>query len=262
MERKPKLTLVGAGPGDPDLISIKGVKALQDADVILYDALVDSVLLDYAKPDALKIHVGKRANNHSFSQQEINRLIVAHAFNHGHVVRLKGGDPFVFGRGQEEKEYAEIFNIETATVPGISSSTAVPASQGISLTKRGVNESFWVLTATTSNGQLSKDIELAAQSTATVVILMGVRKLPEIVELFTQEGKQDLPVAVIQNGTTVNEKYAVGTISTIVEKVANEKISTPAIILIGEVVADHKAFDEALLNLAENDIYSSKSIRR
>lgn len=262
MEKKPKLTLVGAGPGDPDLISIKGVKAIQEADVILYDALVDSVLLEYAQPDALKIHVGKRANNHRFTQQEINQLIVAHAFNDGHVVRLKGGDPFIFGRGQEEKEYAEIFNIEVAVIPGISSSTAVPASQGISLTKRGVNESFWVMTATTSNGQLSNDIAIAAQSTATLVILMGVGKLQEIVNIFKQEGKHDLPVAVIQNGTTINEKYAVGTVSTIVDQVVKEKIGTPGIILIGEVVADHKAFDDIRTDLLANDIYSIKNLRR
>ena len=121
----PKLTLVGAGPGDPELISIKGMKAIQQADVILYDALIDDTLLEYAKQDALKICVGKRSNNHLFKQEEINRMIVAYAFNYGHVVRLKGGDPFVFGRGQEEKNYAEIFDIPVSVVPGISSAIAV-----------------------------------------------------------------------------------------------------------------------------------------
>ncbi len=260
MNRKPKLTLVGAGPGDPDLISIKGMKAIQNADVILYDALVDSALLENAKEDALKINVGKRANNHRFTQQETNRLIVAHAFNDGHVVRLKGGDPFVFGRGQEEKEYAEIFNIEVEVIPGISSSIAVPGSQGIPLTKRGVNESFWVLTATTSNGQLSNDIELAAQSTATIVILMGIRKLPQIVELFKAQGKQNLPAIVIQNGTTEHEKFAIGTIDTIVNEVAKEEIGTPGIIVLGEVVRDHTSFEEELLDtLVEQGILSRKN---
>lgn len=242
----PKLTLVGAGPGDPELISLKGLKAIQQADVILYDALVDSVLLEEAKEDCVKIYVGKRANKHHFRQEEINRLIVAHAFNDGHVVRLKGGDPFVFGRGQEEKEYAEIFNIPVEVIPGISSSIAVPASQGIALTQRGVNESFWVLTATTSNGQLSNDIALAAQSSATVVMLMGVRKLPQIAELFIQAGKCDVPAIVIQNGTTKNERFALGTVETIVDEVAAKQIGTPGIIVIGEVVSSHKEFEAAI----------------
>ena len=258
MSREPKLTLVGAGPGDPDLISIKGVKALRDADVILYDALVDSTLLDYAKSSALKIYVGKRANQHRFSQQEINRLIVAHAFNDGHVVRLKGGDPFVFGRGQEEKEYAEIFNIKVDIVQGISSSIAVPASQGVALTKRGVNESFWVLTGTTSSGKLSNDVALAAQSTATVVILMGVRKLSEIVQLYKAQQKAKLPAIIIQNGTTKNEKYAIGTVETIVAEAEKEKIGTPGIIIIGEVVEDHKAFEKTFGN---SDLFVPQNIK-
>ena len=239
MKIEPKLTLVGAGPGDPDLISVKGMKAIQSADVILFDALIDIALLDYAKSDAIKIYVGKRANQHKFKQEEINRLIVAHAFNYGHVVRLKGGDPFVFGRGQEEKEYAEIFDIKVEVIPGISSSIAVPASQGIALTRRGVNESFWVVTGTTSEGKLSKDLELAAQSSATIVILMGIRKLPEIVALFQKHEKNNLPIAVIQNGTTHAEKHAIGTVRTIVEQVKNAGIGTPGIIVAGEVVGLH-----------------------
>ncbi len=242
MKFQPKLTLVGAGPGDPELISVKGMKAIQNADVILFDALIDIALLGYAKEDALKIYVGKRADQHKFRQEEINRLIVAHAFNYGHVVRLKGGDPFVFGRGQEEKEYAEIFDIEVEVVPGISSSIAVPGSQGIALTKRGVNESFWVVTGTTSDGSLSKDLKLAAQSSATVVVLMGIRKLPQISKLFKQNGKGNLPVAVIQNGTTHAEKHVVGTFETIVEQVIDAGIGTPGIIVAGEVVGSHTEF--------------------
>lgn len=247
MNKEPRLSLVGAGPGDPELISIKGMKAIQQADVILYDALIDGELLEFAKEDAIKIYVGKRANKHQYKQDEINRMIVAYAFNYGHVVRLKGGDPFVFGRGQEEKDYAEIFDIKVDVIPGISSSIAVPGNQGIPLTKRGVNESFWVITGTTSAGNLSKDIELAAQSSATVVVLMGVRKLPEIAALFERFGKSEIPVAVIQNGTTKQEKFVVGTMENIVEKVHSEKIGTPGIIVIGEVVADHKHFEENVL---------------
>ncbi|PCJ87847.1 MAG: uroporphyrinogen-III C-methyltransferase [Flavobacteriales bacterium] len=238
-----KLTLVGAGPGDPDLISVKGVKAIGAADVILYDALVDDDLLVYAKPSAKKIFVGKRAGKHSRSQTEINMLIVQYAFSHGHVVRIKGGDPFIFGRGHEEMEYAEAFGIEVKVVPGISSSTALPALQGIPLTKRGLNESFWVITGTTRSGELSKDIELAAQSTATIVILMGMRKLREIVSVFTGYDRSETPVVVIQNGSTSKEKIAIGTVDTIVEIAKKKKLSSPAIIVIGDVVGVHKQFN-------------------
>jgi uroporphyrin-III C-methyltransferase len=156
------------------------------------------------------------------------------------VVRLKGGDPFIFGRGSEEIEFVESFGIPTFVVPGISSSIAVPASQGISLTKRGVSESFWVITGTTSSRKLSTDVALAAKSTATVVILMGMSKLDEIVALFQNESKGEMPVAIIQNGTTPEEKVGIGTIDTIQETVAVNKLSSPAIIVIGEVVGDSK----------------------
>ena len=234
---KPKVILIGAGPGDPDLITVKGSKALANAHVVLYDALINRALLNYA-PNAIKIFVGKRKDFHSFSQDEINQLMVEKAFQYGNVVRLKGGDPFIFGRGAEEVEYIESFNIETEVIPGISSSMAVPASQGISLTKRGVSESFWVITGTTSKRKLSKDVGLAAQSTATVVILMGMSKLNEIVSIFKQFEKGDVPVAIIQNGTTKNEKSGLGTVNSILEVVKRNELSAPAIIVIGEVVKE------------------------
>ena len=233
----PKVTLIGAGPGDPDLITVKGVKALAKANVVLYDALINRELLKYA-PDAKLIFVGKRKGLHSYSQDEINELIVKSAFEFENAVRLKGGDPFVFGRGSEEIDYIESFGIETEVISGISSSMAVPASQGISLTKRGVAESFWVITGTTSERKLSKDVYLAAQSTATVVILMGMSKLPEIVSIFKKFNKKGVPTAIIQNGTTKSEKLGLGTIDTIEEVVAQKKLSSPAIIVIGEVVKE------------------------
>ena len=156
--KKPYLTLVGAGPGDPELFTLKGVKALSTADVVLYDALVNKDLLDYAPAKAQKVFVGKRAGKHSLKQEEINELIVEYAFNYGHVVRLKGGDPFVFGRGHEEIAYAAAFGIDSSVVPGISSSIAVPEMQKIPVTARGYSESFWVVTGTTKEGELSKDI--------------------------------------------------------------------------------------------------------
>ncbi len=239
---QPKLTLAGAGPGDPDLITAKAINALAKADVVLYDALVNPVLLNYTSPNVKKIFVGKRNGQHSLKQEQINNLIVDLAFTYGRVVRLKGGDPFVFGRGYEEIEYAESFNIETEVIPGISSSVGVPARAGIPVTHRGASESFWVITGTTKSGELSKDIALASQSTATVVILMGVNKLHEIVEVYKANGKQNLPIALIQNGTLPEEKIAVGTISTIEKIVREKQIGSPAVIVIGEVVKLHPEF--------------------
>lgn len=235
---QPKVTLVGAGPGDPDLLTLKGVKALAEANVVLYDALANEEILKHVPKEAIKIFVGKKIGNHTYSQAQINQLIVDNALTYGHVVRLKGGDPFIFGRGSEEIEYIESFGIPTFVVPGISSVIAVPAYQGISLTKRGTSESFWVITGTTSSSNLSNDIALSAKSSATVVILMGMNKLSEIVALFQNESKGETPVAIIQNGTTPNEKIGVGTIDTIQEVVAENKLTSPAIIVIGEVVKE------------------------
>ncbi len=232
---KPKLSVVGAGPGDIDLITIKAIKTLETADVVLYDALINEELLHYAS-NATKIFVGKRLGCHAYNQDQINELIVSQALRFGHVVRLKGGDPFVFGRGSEEIEYAQQFGIETAIVPGISSALGVPASNGINLTQRGVSESFWVITGTTSNHKLSKDVAVASQTSATVVILMGMHKLNEIISIYQKNRTDDLPIAIIQNGTTQHEKKVVGTIKTITKIVAKHQISSPAIIVIGEVV--------------------------
>ncbi|MEX6625435.1 uroporphyrinogen-III C-methyltransferase [Tenacibaculum salmonis] len=232
----PKLTVVGAGPGDVDLITLKAVKVLKQADVVLYDALVNDELLSYINPKAEVIFVGKRRGCYSYQQEQINELIVARAKSHGHVVRLKGGDPFIFGRGSEEMEYAAQFGLEVALVPGISSSLAVPASQNIPLTKRGYSESFWVITGTTKQHLISNDVALAAKSSATIVILMGMGKLSEIVKIFQKENKNNLPVAIIQNGTTKNEKIGIGTVDTIEQVVLENELANPAIIVLGEVV--------------------------
>lgn len=234
--KTPRLTVVGAGPGDPDLITLKAIKALNSANVVLYDALINNDLLSYAPKNAEFIFVGKRKGCYRYQQEQINELIVSRAKSDGHVVRLKGGDPFIFGRGAEEMEYAAKYEIETDVVPGISSSFAVPAYQNIPLTKRGSSESFWVITGTTKEHKLSLDVSLAAQSTATVVILMGMGKLSEIVKLFQDYGKNELPVAIIQNGTTPQEKIGIGTVDTILNVVAKKELTNPAIIILGEVV--------------------------
>ncbi|WP_291099108.1 MULTISPECIES: uroporphyrinogen-III C-methyltransferase [unclassified Flavobacterium] len=253
---KPRVTLVGAGPGDPDLLTIKGAKALADANVVLYDALANEEILTYASKKALKIFVGKRKGCHEYSQDQINQLIVDNALTYGNVVRLKGGDPFIFGRGSEEIEFVESFGIPTAVIPGISSSIAVPANQGISLTKRGVSESFWVITGTTSERKLSKDVALAAKSSATVVILMGMGKLEQIVALFQNESKGETPVAIIQNGTLPNEKVGVGTINTIGKVVTENGLSSPAIIVIGEVVRESNKLKNFHEEFISNKVYA------
>ena len=245
MNPNAKLTLVGAGPGDPDLITLKGLNALKAADVILYDALVNPLLLDHA-PQAKRIFVGKRKGFHRYSQDEINSLIIEQAFLYGHVIRLKGGDPFVFGRGSEEIDHAENFGLHTNIIPGISSSIAVPSSIGIPLTKRGVSESFWVITGCTSDRKLSSDLRLAARSSATIVVLMGMHKLPQILTEFRDLGKGDLPAAVIQNGTMASEKSVVGSVDNIQKMVADNDLSSPAIILFGEVVTDRSELRKEL----------------
>jgi uroporphyrin-III C-methyltransferase len=240
---KPKITLVGAGPGDIELITLKGINALKTAHVVLYDALVNTELLNYAPKDSLKIYVGKRNNQHAYSQEQINTLLVDMAYSYGHVVRLKGGDSFVFGRGKEELDYADTFNIETDLIPGISSSIAVPALAGIPVTHRGVSESFWVITGTTKDNELSEDIFAAAKSNATVVILMGLSKLKEIAAIFADEGKSDTSIALIQDGSLPTQKIALGTISTIVDIAKENNIKAPAVIVIGDVVKLESKFE-------------------
>ncbi|MEX0810742.1 MAG: uroporphyrinogen-III C-methyltransferase [Chitinophagales bacterium] len=230
------LTLVGAGPGDPELITLKAINALKIADVILYDALVDESLLEYASQNCLKVFVGKRAGKACHKQEDINSAILKYGKMFQNVVRLKGGDPFIFGRGFEELELAKEAGMEVRFVPGISSSTSLAGLNNIPLTSRGVSDSFWVITGTKSNLDLSSDLLLAAQSNATVVVLMGLNKLKRIAQIFEAQGKQDMPVTVIQNGSTSEEKTAIGRISDIVKKVREKRIGTPAVIIIGPVV--------------------------
>jgi uroporphyrin-III C-methyltransferase len=234
---KPKITLLGAGPGDPDLMTIKGMKALQNADVVMYDALANEVLLDYSPPHCKHIYVGKRANDCAFTQDEINAMLISEALAHGHVVRLKGGDPYVFGRGHEELEEIRKAGIEAEIIPGISSAIAAPQAVGIPVTRRGLSDSFWVMTGHTSEGFTSNELISAVKTDATVVILMGLGRLKSIIETYKSVHKHTLPIAVIQNGTLPHQKAVVSTIEFIEEDVKNAEIKTPAIIVIGSVAA-------------------------
>jgi uroporphyrin-III C-methyltransferase len=241
VRKEPRLTLIGAGPGDPELITVKGINALKRADVVLFDALVSAEIVALIPEGVPALSVGKRAGEHSYTQDEINELIVELAYAYGHVVRLKGGDPFVFGRGSEEIEFAE-----KHIIPGISSAIAVPASINIPVTARGISESFWVVTGTTKSGELSKDIQLAAQSSATVIILMGMNKVAEIMTLFKAFGKHETPVAVIQNGTLPSQKSVVGKVSTIVDLITSEDMRTPGVIVVGEVVNNAREIENII----------------
>ncbi len=257
----PSLLLVGAGPGDPELITLKAIRALESADVILYDALANDALLQHARPGAVTRFVGKRYGCHALSQLEINQLIVEYAFSHGRVVRLKGGDPFVFGRAQEEIEAAREAGIPVEIIPGISSALAVPAGQMIPLTCRGINESFWVTTGTTQSGGISPDLLLAAQSSATIIILMAMSKLETIMELFAAYGKSETPVAIIQDGSTPMEKMITGTVKDIFFRAQYAQMANPAIIIVGEVVKLHPSLLNTYSRTAVHPAFISSTQR-
>jgi len=238
-----KVILVGAGPGDPDLITIKGVKSLQRADVVVYDRLANPELLDFAPPWAEFIYVGKEPKRHRLNQDDINTLLVEKAQEGKTVVRLKGGDPFVFGRGGEECLVLHQADIEFEVVPGISSALAVPAYAGIPVTQRHMATSFTVVTGHTA----STDDPFGADWSdlprkGTLVILMGVRHLPKISAQLIQDGRSpDTPAATIHWGTTHQQVVVQGTLATIAQK--TQGVPPPAITIVGNVVALREQID-------------------
>jgi uroporphyrin-III C-methyltransferase len=241
---EPRITLVGAGPGDPDLLTLKGVKALNTANVVLYDALVNEALLNHAPEHSIKVYVGKRSGDESFSQELVNKLMIDYALNYGHVVRLKSGDPFVFARGYEEIDVAESYSIPTEIIPGISSALGVPGLQKIPMVYSNLSESFWVVTGTNAAGEISPDLFVAAKSNATIVVLMGIEKIAAIAEIFKAEGKADLPVAVIENGSSSTENVVVGIVDTIEELIEEKRLASPALLVFGSVVSLHPQFNK------------------
>lgn len=240
--RESKVILVGAGPGDPELISVKGLKAIQSADVILYDALSSEELLSEAPEDAEVIYVGKRCTKHSLQQMDINALIYQKSKTARSVVRLKGGDPFIFGRGHEEQVYLEKRGVQVEVIPGISSVTSLASLQHVPLTRRGISESFWVLTGTTKDHQLSEDVKKAVHTDATLVILMATRKLSVISQLLISAGKADIPMMIIESGSKTDEKVFLGSPKDFVNGLS---LKGPGIIVIGEVVALHRDYVKA-----------------
>lgn len=250
------VSIVGAGPGDPDLISIRGHRRLLEADTVIYDALLDSVILDEIPIDTEKIYAGKRAGFHTLSQREINELLIKKAREGKRIVRLKGGDPFVFGRGAEEALALKRAGIAYEIVPGITAGIAVPAYAGIPVTLRGVSSSFACLTGheAADKGNSTIDWHQISSSVDTIIIYMGFRNLPTIVSKLLIAGKPDeTPVAVIHWGTVNNQRSVTGTLASIESDVETAKLKSPAIIIVGEVVK----FKESLAWFNEKDDFNS-----
>ena len=234
-----KVYLVGAGPGDPGLLTIKGLELIKQADVVIYDRLVDDSLLDVIRPDSEKIYVGKSADCHSMKQSAINQLLVKTAQQGKVVVRLKGGDPFVLGRGGEEAETLVANHIPFEIVPGVTSALAVPAYAGIPVTHRDMASSFVVITGHEAAGKEESVIAWDKLSTGadTLVMLMGVSNLAYIVNHLIENGRPPTtPVAVIANGTSPRQQTLVSTLEHIVREAEDIKLQPPAVIIVGEVV--------------------------
>ncbi|RAK19177.1 uroporphyrin-III C-methyltransferase [Anoxybacillus vitaminiphilus] len=233
-----KVYLVGAGPGDPELITMKGLRCIQEADVILYDRLINEQLLSYAKPEADLIYCGKLPNYHTMKQETINSFLIKLAKKGKTVVRLKGGDPFVFGRGGEEAEALAKHNIEFEIVPGITSGIAAAAYAGIPVTHRDFSSSVAFITGHKQKGS-NEDIkwENLAKGIDTLAIYMGISNLPYIREQLLKHGKSPhTPVAIVQWGTLLEQKTVTATLGTILEAVKQHRIENPSMIIIGEVV--------------------------
>ena len=236
-----KVYLVGAGPGDLDLITVKGVKCIQQADVILYDRLVNPELLQYAKNDADIIYCGKLPGDHTMHQETISYSLAHHAKKGKIVTRLKGGDPFVFGRGGEEAEVLVKHGIPFEIVPGITAGIAAPAYAGIPVTHRNCSASFAIVTGHRQEGK-EEDIkwENLAKGIDTLAIYMGVGNLPYIREKLLQFGKPGkTPVALIQSGSLASQRTVISTLQEVVETARTEKVSNPCMIIVGEVVNYH-----------------------
>ncbi len=238
-----KVYLVGAGPGDPGLLTIKGLACIEKADVLIYDYLASPTLLRYAGEDAEKIYVGKKGGDHTLSQEGINTLIAQKALEGKIVTRLKGGDPFIFGRGGEEAEVLISKGIPFEVVPGVTSAIAAPAYAGIPLTHRKFTSNLAFVTGheDPTKNQSSIDWEALARGIGTLVFLMGVKNLPHIVEKLLEHGKSpDTPVALIRWGTTLKQKTVTGDLANIVAEVKKAGLKAPAVIVVGEVVSLRK----------------------
>jgi len=231
-----KVYLTGAGPGDIELLTLKALRVIKEADVIIYDRLANPDILEEAKSGCEFVYVGKEDGRHIVPQDDINEVIYQNALKHENVVRLKGGDPFVFGRGGEEALYLHERGVAFEVIPGITSAISAPAYAGIPVTHRGVSVSFRVVTGHESPTKKESQIPWDTFKTDdTIVFLMGLHNLPKIAKKLIGIGKPlDYPCAVISKGTTKNQSVVVGTLENIVAK--TQDVPTPALIVVGRVV--------------------------
>lgn len=235
-----KVYLIGAGPGDPGLITVKAKECIQAADVVVYDYLASPVLLGYAGKDAEIIYVGKKGGDHTLTQDKINLLLVDKAREGKNVARLKGGDPFVFGRGGEEAQELLSYGISYEVIPGVTSAVAAPAYAGIPVTHRDHTSFVSFITGHERPDKKGSRMQwdIFAKSDATLVFLMGVKNLPNIVTKLMEHGKpSDTPVALVRWGTTTRQQTVTGTLATIVDAVEKAGLKSPAIIVVGHVVS-------------------------
>ncbi len=243
-----KVYLVGAGPGDPGLMTVKGKTHLEHADVVIYDALVSPEILNCINPQAEQIDVGKRRGRHSKVQAETTQLLIDKAQEHAIVVRLKGGDPFVFGRGGEEMGDLIAAQVPVEAIPGITSGIAAPAYAGIPVTHRGYSSSVTFVTGHESVGKYRPEVNWSAiaQGSETIVVYMGVYNLPQIVPQLIAGGlTPETPIALIRWGTTPKQTELKGTLATITEQIAQTEFTAPAIAIIGSVVDLHDLLKQA-----------------
>ncbi|MBO0719457.1 MAG: uroporphyrinogen-III C-methyltransferase [Blastocatellia bacterium] len=235
--KRGKVYLVGAGPGDPGLLTLKARDLIAAADCIIYDYLVNPEILGHAGARAELIYVGKRGLENSWTQAEINRLMIEKAETHSIIVRLKGGDPFIFGRGGEEAEILVEAGVEWEVVPGVTAGSSVAAYAGIPITQRGVSSSVAFIAGHEAKQQSSIRWEHLAKGVDTLVFFMGVARAKEIADRLIEHGRcSETPVAVIRCGTYDHQETYIGTLANIGELVVREQITSPALIVVGEVV--------------------------
>ena len=236
-----RVYLIGAGPGDAELLTLRAVRLLQRADVVVYDNLVSAEVLDFVPPAAERIYAGKRRNEHTMRQEQINALLVRLATEGKQVVRLKGGDPFIFGRGGEELQTLAAHGVAFEVIPGVTAASGVSSYSGIPLTHRDWAQSCIFVTGHLKNGTADLDWPSLVRPNQTVVIYMGLGGLPEICRQMMQHGAPStLPVAVVQDGSLATQKVVTGTLADISERVITVKLKSPSLTIIGEVVKLHR----------------------
>jgi uroporphyrin-III C-methyltransferase/precorrin-2 dehydrogenase/sirohydrochlorin ferrochelatase len=241
-----EVVLVGTGPGDPELLTVRAARLLADADVVLYDNLVSAEILALLPAGAERIYVGKQRKRHALAQSDINRRMAELARQGRRVLRLKGGDPFIFGRGGEELEYLAQAGVPTRVVPGITAGVGVAAVAGIPLTHRDLAQSCTFVTGHLQDGSMALDWAMLARPRQTVVVYMGLLGLPTLCACLVEHGRAaDTPAAIIQQGTTPRQRVIVGTLASLPGLVAGAGLQAPTLIIVGEVVALAARLSEA-----------------